>query len=98
MRIKYCRAEHELDVLNISESWLQNELPDHLVSIPNYSLIRNDRTTTNNDGSVKRGGGLCTFIKQGLNFKIENELDIYTEDIEVSVIRFNLPSTRGICF
>ena len=36
------------------------------------------------------------YIKQGLNFKIENELDIYTEDIEVSVIRFNLPSTRGI--
>ena len=26
------------DVLNISENWLQNELPDHLVSIPIITL------------------------------------------------------------
>ena len=84
------------DVLNISESWLQNELPDHLVSIPNYSLIRQDRSTTHGDGSIKRGGGLCTYIKQGLNFEIECDLETCTEDIELSVIRYNLPCTRGI--
>ena len=84
------------DVLNISESWLQNELPDHLVSIPNYSLIRLDRSTTHGDSSIKRGVGLCTYIKQGLNFEIECDLETCTKDIELSVIRYNLPCTGGI--
>ena len=71
-------------------------MPDHLVSMPNYSLIRQDRTTTHNNGSIKRGGGLCTYIKQGLNFNLESDLEICAEDIELSVIRYNLPCTHGI--
>ena len=53
-------------------------------------------TVTHTDGSIKRGGGLCTYIKQGLNFEIENGLKICNEYIELSVIRYNLPCTHGI--
>ena len=63
---------------------------------PQYSLIRQDQSTTHGDGSIKRGGGLCTYIKQGLNFEIECDLETCTKDIELSVIRYNLPCTRGI--
>ena len=55
------------DVININETRLQNTLPDHFVNIPHYSLIRNDRTTNLANGAIKRGRGLCAYIRQGLN-------------------------------
>ena len=84
------------DVLNISETWLHNQTPDHFVHIPNYSIIRNDRSLTLHDGTTKRGGGICTYIRQGLNFIIIPEYSICTVDIEMSVIEYCLPHTRII--
>ena len=84
------------DVLNINESWQQYELPDHLVNITDSSLIRHDCTALNADGTIKRGGGLCTYGKQGLNFDVLNDLVISNEDIELLVIQYNVPCTRGI--
>ena len=60
------------DILNISETWLHEQLPDHFVGISNYSLVRCDRTLP-----VKRGGGICTYIRQGLNFTVITDLSIY---------------------
>ena len=98
---KFDSISHEIkkmepDILNISESWLQVNLPDHLVNIPNYSLIRNDRTTTSPNGNIKRGGGLCTYIKQGINFDVKSEYALCTDNIELSVVLYNLPCTRKI--
>ena len=70
------------DVINISETWLHNQMPDHFVSISNYSLIRNDRTLTLPDGTIKRGGGICTYIWQGLNFSVLNDHNVCDADIE----------------
>ena len=82
--------------LNISETWLQEQLPDHFVGITNYSLVRSDRTLILPDGSVKGGGGICTYIKQGLNFTVITDLSICNNDIEMSVIEYCLPQTRKI--
>ena len=84
------------DILNISETWLHNQTPDHFVHISNYSLIRNDRSLILHDGSTKRGGGICTYIRQGLNFVTIPESSICTLDVEMSVIEYCLPHTRKI--
>lgn len=39
-----------MGIIGVSETWLNNLVPDSQVSLPNYSLIRNDRR----EG---RGGG-----------------------------------------
>ena len=41
---------------------LREELGDNFVSIPNLSLARNDRTTVCENSTIKRGGGICTYI------------------------------------
>ena len=84
------------DIINLSETWLQNELVDHFVNIQNYSLVRNDRNTLDTNGTVKRGGGICTYIKKGLIFNVLDDLFICNKDIELSVIQYTLPFTRRI--
>ena len=85
-----------LDILNISETWLHNQMPDHFVNISNYSLVRNDRSLILHDGTIKRGGGICTYIRQGLNCVIIPEISICTVDNEMSVIEYCLPHTHKI--
>lgn len=51
------------DIIGISESWLKPSIQSNLVSLPGYSLIRNDRVN-------KVGGGVCVFIKEGLKAKL----------------------------
>ena len=52
------------DILCAPETWLKEETPDSLVNIHGYKIIRNDRSYLNNIGSVKKGGGVCFFIKE----------------------------------
>lgn len=47
----------------ISESWLKPSLPSTSFSIPNFVLIRNDRTG-------KGGGGVAIYLKSHISFKI----------------------------
>lgn len=39
----------------ITETWLSQNIPDSIIGIPGYSLIRNDR-------SYAKGGGVCIYI------------------------------------
>ena len=71
-------------------------MPDHFVNIPNYSMLRNDRNIVLANGTIKHGGGLCTYIRQGINFNTMNELEICNDDIEMSEVKYNLPRTRKI--
>ena len=63
-------SESSMDIFSISESWLTGATPDGLVSLSNYSPYRLDRDWGGNQqGSPKKGGGLLTFIKKGINFQ-----------------------------
>lgn len=44
------------DVFCVTESWLTENIPDGLVGISDYTLVRQDRSTG------KRGGGLITYF------------------------------------
>ncbi len=50
-----CRYSRDIDVLCVSETWLQTNTPNVHVNIPNYVLCRND---------VGRGGGVCIYVKK----------------------------------
>lgn len=58
-----CFLDSKLDIICLTESWLTEEIPDDLISLQGYKLVRNDRI-------YGRGGGICVYIKNDLNHKI----------------------------
>lgn len=62
-QIRYDLITSALDILGITESWLKTNIPDRLVTIQGYNLIRNDR-------EGKRGGGTCLFINSRLRYEV----------------------------
>ncbi len=60
-----------IDIAAVSEIWLHSGIEDEVLSIPNYNLIRQDRT-------FGRGGGVCAFVSNSILYKgwpgLENPL------------------------
>ena len=59
--------EHPADILFISESKLNEKIPDSLVSLDGYSMIRQDRA------SKHPGGGLVIYHKPELKIEIDTD-------------------------
>lgn len=53
----------DLHLFAVTETWFTDKVNDNLVSLPNYKLIRHDR-------SGKRGGGVAIYLKSGIKYKI----------------------------
>ena len=51
-------GQSDVEILCISESWLNQSVPDHMISIAGYNLIRQDRNA--NSGKMT-GGGLLVY-------------------------------------
>ena len=88
-------TKEQPDIININETWLNSNILDQEIAIHGYTLVRYDRPPNSNN-TINKGGGICTFIKEGLIFKDLTELSCLNDDIEISVIRFKLPFTRDI--
>ena len=56
------------DVITIEESWL-NDILQPLVQMDSYTLLAKHKKV------CKEGGGICIYIKNGLNFKVRNDLN-----------------------
>ena len=52
-----------VDVMSISESWLNEKISDDVLNIDNYTVIRNDRLG-------RLGGGIIVYIKKHFHFRI----------------------------
>ena len=62
------------DVLTLSETWLNTSISDAEIQISGYTCIRKDRP------AVKCGGGTLAYMRNGLPFRICNDLN--TNDAE----------------
>ena len=82
-------------ILNINETWLHDSIDDGFDSIKDYILIRSDRMTME-AGLAKKGGGLCTYVKRGLVCEEISDMLISNKDIEIHLVKYNLPFTRPI--
>ena len=79
-----------VDVVCITETWLQSHIPDSVVAINGYNLIRRDRRDVIH-------GGVCMYIKASIPFTILEDLEDESCSFEVLWIKlrpFRLP--RGI--
>lgn len=50
-----------MDIIGVTETWLNEQIPNNLIDIPGFSIVRNDRT-------YGRGGGTCLYIRHGINY------------------------------
>lgn len=53
----------KLDIIMVSETWMQKGLPNNLICASGYNIIRKDRQTN------KRGGGLCIYLKSSIVYE-----------------------------
>ena len=64
---------NDIDIICITETWLTDTIPDSTVSLQNFNMFRNDRTS-----SV--GGGVCAYINSKI--KVRRIYDFENSSIE----------------
>ena len=53
---------NSVHVISITETWLTNAVPDRAVNIPNFMLMRKDRSHC----SKSIGGGICAYVHHSI--------------------------------
>ena len=63
------------DILIISETWWQKELPDSILHLSNYLLAsRSDRKSP--DNNIHGGGGVAIYVKRGIKYHSTSNFNI----------------------
>jgi exonuclease III len=75
----------KMDILTISESWLDNSILHHEIAIAGYTAIRKDRN--------RHGGGVMQYIREGLEYKERTDLE--HERIEATWIEVSNMINKG---
>ena len=83
----------DIDCFSISETWLHGTIPDSVVALEGFNILRHDRQTINEEGEVQGGGGLCVYLKQEFTFSTTElaHLNLSEGDIELQCITFSRP-------
>ena len=86
--IRHCTANANLDLIYLTQTWLQERVHDNVVSINGFNLVRLDRRTGAH-------GGVCTYIKDSFQFSLFDDLtDFSFEVLWIKICPTRLP--RGL--
>ena len=58
---------YDIDVIGITETWLDDTITDNMVAINGYTLARLDRCSQN-------GGGVCIYCRENIPFRARHDL------------------------
>ena len=75
-----------IHILTLSETWLNDNWTDSMISIDNYSIIRRDRSTSTN------GGGTLIYIHNSIQFTVRNDLTT-NHLLECICVEISIPYT-----
>ena len=90
--IKPLIENNQIDICTISETWLHDLIPNSFVTIPRYTLIRQDRTLLDQN---KRGGGLAIYLTNRIEHYINRtDLNYCDENIEMQWVEIHLPNQK----
>ena len=76
-QLKVVVKKYSIDILCISESWLQDTITDGDVAIEDFSIVRRDRRNRTRGG----GGGVAIYVKNGIMYSRRNDI-ITDPDLE----------------
>lgn len=85
-------SDTNIELICLCESWLNKNITNGLICLPNYNIIRLDRATK------RKGGGLCMYIHHRLNYDVQkfSEFNCSNNDIELLIVCINLPCCTPI--
>ena len=72
------------DILALNETRLSDTIPDSLINLPGYDLIRRDRN--------RSGGGVCAYIRNSINYS--RRLDLEIDLLEMLALEIKKPNTK----
>ena len=83
-------SNNSVDVVCITETWLNPSIPDSIISLPNFLLHRKDRVQST-------GGGVCVFVKSHIKgrriYEFEN---LEVESLWISIRPSRLPRSISV--
>ena len=74
--IEILLLNESIDILCITESWLNPSIPDEIVTIPGYNLYRRDRQNTDMAWSGLGGGGVAVFVRGDISCEVHSESNL----------------------
>lgn len=75
--------------IGLSETWLNTKLPDTLLSLEGYQLLRRDRVIN------KRGGGVALYVNKEFNYDIApDEYNVSNENVEMLSVCIRCPKQK----
>ena len=81
--------KRSVDILGLCETFLNNDIPDELISIDGFNFERKDR-------KGKSGGGILVYISQLLNYKRRE--DIESGEIETIWLELLIPNSKSLLY
>lgn len=81
-------SENGPDILGMCETFLDQNIGDSLISIPEFEFLRKDRCCTVN----KAGGGVILYFRNSIDCRRRHELEI--SNIETLWTEINFPNSR----
>ena len=96
--IKTTFDDSRFDIIGMSETWLHPLFDDSILYINGYTIFRQDRQTLTNSNNIKKGGGVCLYIKNNLNANSTHLTDFFAsnDDIECQWIELINTNQRNI--
>ena len=91
-QVKPMLMQANIHIMCITETWLNNNISNHELTIQGYKLVRKDRTT-------KRGGGIIAYIRNDIDYDEIDESEAgetQGPQIETLWIKINFKHTRPI--
>ena len=80
----------DIDICVVSETYLKPDIPNAIVNIPNYSILRRDRNWAGTDKRSK--GGVAIYIRNNLHV-----VNVYRSDLyEMICVIILLPAGHGM--
>ena len=74
-----------LDILAINETRLDKTVPDSVVNLVGYNIVRQDRN--------RNGGGVCVYIRTSIEFR--RRLDLENDSLEMIALDIKKPNSRS---
>ena len=92
-QLKYLFNNKEIDVLTLTETWLDERDKSEMYAISGFNLVRFDRLWGINKKSnlPKRGGGLCMYINRSMRYSdfVYLHRNKSTKDIEIQIVELS---------
>ena len=97
-QIRQLLYNSNISVLGLSESWLTVNYDHRQLEIPDYSCFRLDRYWSDNNTNVKKGGGVCCYIKNDMIYSDREfaNFNLSNRNIELQIISINQPHLKKI--